>query len=749
MRGDRISHTTPSIMRIRGGGWLPWNQDKPTEACNGTCHARLKCCSTEGGQKSPNKAINEDENAKSIQNKDEIKCKQEKCSVNEKCRDGYHEGASEHHECGLKYASDKSSVQENRPWWKRLVLGGKDDDVRGDPGMDKPKLPPGFVALDPILFQKIREIQRAREKAAAQRGPVSWFRRLMRFGVALATLQPVAVTLVLNVIKILLLLKKVLSGAFDLDMEDRFEVRSARSNTTFNDVVGVDEAKKELEDIVAYLKDPAKFTRLGGKMAKGVLLWGPPGTGKTLLARAIAGEAGVPFKYASGSEFEEMYVGVGARRVRDLFQAAKKSLPCIVFLDEIDAIGSSRSLTDQQSLRQTLNQILTELDGFTSSEGLIVIAATNFPEVLDKALLRPGRFDRHIEVPNPDVKGREDILKLHSRNVTVAPDVDLHIVARGTPGFSGAELASLVNKAACKAAKDDKMHVSMADFEYAKDLILMGSERSSSIYSEDNRKLTAFHEGGHALVACYTDGALPVHKATIVPRGQALGMVMQLPEKDMTSWSRRQMMAEMDVCMGGRAAEELIFGIHNITSGATSDLERATSIACSMVEKFGMSRRVGLVAYGGGGGGGGGGGRGGRGSEMSEETRAIVDEEVRKLTEGSYARAMRLLKSKRAALDSLAAALLEHETLSGDQVREILNESESQEWGILKHLHSLLTCRVSPRKTASFAEKKQMKKMEERLQSMEDQIKTLSNIAAQLMDLTVVIEKQGSASAAA
>ncbi|EKX42517.1 hypothetical protein GUITHDRAFT_88057 [Guillardia theta CCMP2712] len=533
-------------------------------------------------------------------------------------------------------------------------------------------------------------------------------------------------------------------------MEDRFEVRSARSNTTFNDVVGVDEAKKELEDIVAYLKDPAKFTRLGGKMAKGVLLWGPPGTGKTLLARAIAGEAGVPFKYASGSEFEEMYVGVGARRVRDLFQAAKKSLPCIVFLDEIDAIGSSRSMTDQQSLRQTLNQILTELDGFTSSEGLIVIAATNFPEVLDKALLRPGRFDRHIEVPNPDVKGREDILKLHSRNVTIAPDVDLHIVARGTPGFSGAELASLVNKAACKAAKDDKMHVSMADFEYAKDLILMGSERSSSIYSDENRKLTAFHEGGHALVACYTDGALPVHKATIVPRGQALGMVMQLPEKDMTSWSRRQMMAEMDVCMGGRAAEELIFGVHNITSGATSDLERATSIACSMVEKFGMSRRVGLVAYGGGGGRGHrGGGRGNRGSEMSEETRAIVDEEVRKLTEASYTRAMKLLKSKRAALDALAAALLEHETLSGDQVREILSESESQEWGVVKHLYSMLTSRVVPRKAASFAEKKQMKKMEERLQSMEDQIKTLSNIASQLMDLTVVIEKQGSASAAA
>jgi len=354
-----------------------------------------------------------------------------------------------------------------RPWWRRLGAGGaaggggRDDkegaaaapgSVRTPPGA----LPTGFVALDPALLHKIRELQRSRErdvKAAAPKGPASWFRRLLRFGIALATLQPVAVTLVLNMIKLFLLFRRVVGGALDIDVDEGYKPAEVQSNTTFADVVGVDEAKKELEDIVAYLKDPAKFTRLGGKMAKGVLLWGPPGTGKTLLARAIAGEAGVPFKYASGSEFEEMYVGVGARRVRDLFQQAKKQQPCIVFLDEIDAIGSSRSMTDQQSLRQTLNQILTELDGFSSSEGLIVIAATNFPEVLDKALTRPGRFDRHVEVPNPDVKGREAILRVHSRNVTMGKDVDMHTIARGTPGFSGAELASLINKAACHASK--------------------------------------------------------------------------------------------------------------------------------------------------------------------------------------------------------------------------------------------------------------------------------------------------------
>jgi len=510
--------------------------------------------------------------------------------------------------------------------------------------------------------------------------------------------------------------------------------------------VGVDEAKKELEDIVAYLKDPAKFTRLGGKMAKGVLLWGPPGTGKTLLARAIAGEAGVPFKYASGSEFEEMYVGVGARRVRDLFQQAKKQRPCIVFLDEIDAIGSSRSMTDQQSLRQTLNQILTELDGFSSSEGLIVIAATNFPEVLDKALTRPGRFDRHVEVPNPDVKGREAILKVHSRNVTIGKDVDMHTIARGTPGFSGAELASLINKAACHASKENKLTVSMADLEAAKDLILMGGERSASAFSEENRRLTAYHEGGHALIACLTDGALPVHKATIVPRGQALGMVMQLPDEDMTSWSQRQMLAEMDVCMGGRAAEEIMFGQQNITSGASSDLERATSIATSMVEKFGMSRSVGLVAHGRGGSGR---SRGGGGSTgMSDSTKAKIDDEVRKLTDESYKRALNMLKKHRHSLVALAEALIAEETLTGQQVRDILAES-AHENGVISRASSwLLGINPNRRNTKNAAAIKEVKDMGDRLASVEDQVQALSTVAGQLAELANQMKDAQSASAA-
>ena len=304
---------------------------------------------------------------------------------------------------------------------------------------------------------------------------------------------------------------------------------STKSNKTFKDVVGVDEAKAEVEEIVEFLRNPGKFTRLGGKMTKGILLMGPPGTGKTLLAKAIAGEAGVPFFFASGSEFEEMYVGVGARRVRDLFESAKKKSPCIIFIDEIDAIGAKRNPKDQQYMRMTLNQLLSEMDGFNSAEGIVVIAATNFPEVLDKALTRPGRFDRHVTVPNPDVRGRTQILKLHLKNVPLAPGVDVEIVARGTPGFSGADLANVVNVAAIKASTDNKSTVSLADLEYAKDKIMMGAERKSAVLTEEGKKLTAYHEGGHAIVASLTDGALPVHKATIVPRGMALGMVMQLP----------------------------------------------------------------------------------------------------------------------------------------------------------------------------------------------------------------------------
>jgi ATP-dependent metalloprotease len=372
---------------------------------------------------------------------------------------------------------------------------------------------------------------------------------------------------------------------------------SAKTKVLFEDVQGVDEAKHELEEVVAFLKEPGKFVELGGKLPKGILLYGPPGTGKTHLARAVAGEAEVPFFQMSGSEFDELYVGVGARRVRELFAAAKKRSPCIIFIDELDAVGSKRSMKDQSYMRQTLNQLLVEMDGFSPTSGVILIAATNTPESLDKALLRPGRFDRLVPVPLPDVKGRSQILGVHMRGVTFSPDIRPEIIARGTIGFSGADLANLVNQAAIKASRDNCKAVEMIHMEWAKDKIIMGAERKSAIITPDCKKMTAYHEGGHTLVALFTKGAIPLHKVTIVPRGNALGLTVMLPEADQSSISREELIARIDVSMGGRVAEELIYGVDKVSTGASSDLQAATDIARRMILSYGMSDTVGLISW--------------------------------------------------------------------------------------------------------------------------------------------------------
>jgi len=444
---------------------------------------------------------------------------------------------------------------------------------------------------------------------------------------------------------------------------------------TFEDVAGVDEAKEELKEIVDFLKDPQKFQRLGGRIPKGVLLVGPPGTGKTLLARAIAGEANVPFFTISGSDFVEMFVGVGASRVRDMFEQAKKNAPCIVFIDEIDAVGRHRGAGlggGNDEREQTLNQLLVEMDGFESTEGVILIAATNRPDVLDPALLRPGRFDRHVVVPNPDLAGREKILRVHMRKIPLAPDVDPRTIARGTPGFSGADLANLVNEAALLAARRGKRVVTMAELEDAKDKVMMGAERRSMVMSEEEKKLTAYHEGGHAIVALSVVGSDPIHKATIIPRGRALGMVMRLPERDQLSITREKMLADLCVAFGGRIAEELIFGHEKVTTGAVSDIEQATRMARAMVTRFGMSDELGPIAY-------------AENQEevflghsvsrtqnISEATAQKIDSEIRRIVNDCYGRAKEILIERTRDLHVLALGLLEYETLTGDEIIALL-----------------------------------------------------------------------------
>lgn len=449
----------------------------------------------------------------------------------------------------------------------------------------------------------------------------------------------------------------------------------SNKKVTFDDVAGVEEAKEDLEEIVDFLRDPGKFQKLGGKIPRGCLLVGPPGTGKTLLARAIAGEAEVPFFSISGSDFVEMFVGVGASRVRDMFEQGRKNAPCIIFIDEIDAVGRSRGAGvggGNDEREQTLNQLLVEMDGFDGHEGVILIAATNRPDVLDPALLRPGRFDRQVVVGNPDIKGREHILEVHMRKVPLGPDVDAKIIARGTPGFSGADLANLINEGALLAARRNKRVVTMQDLEDAKDKVMMGAERKSMVMDEEEKALTAYHEAGHAVVAIHSPASDPIHKATIIPRGRALGMVMRLPEKDQLSVTREKLKDDIAVAMGGRVAEELIFGYDKVTSGAQSDIQYSTRMATNMVTQWGLSDKVGPVFH------------GDNQNEsyignsmissrsMSEETANIIDAEVKRIIDEGHERARTILTEYHNELEILAQALLEHETLSGAEINDVV-----------------------------------------------------------------------------
>ena len=465
------------------------------------------------------------------------------------------------------------------------------------------------------------------------------------------------------------------SGAMGFGKSRAKMLTAKEGRVTFDDVAGIDEAREELQEIVDFLKDPTKFARLGGKIPKGALLVGSPGTGKTLLARAIAGEAGVPFFTISGSDFVEMFVGVGASRVRDMFAEAKKSAPCIVFIDEIDAVGRHRGAglgNGNDEREQTLNQLLVEMDGFEANEGIIIVAATNRPDVLDPALLRPGRFDRQVVVPRPDIEGREKILGVHTRKLPLAPDVDIRTIARGTPGFSGADLANLANESALLAARKGKRLIAMLEFEEAKDKVMMGAERRSMVMTEDEKKSTAYHEAGHALVSLHVPGADPLHKVTIIPRGRALGVTWNLPERDRYSMNMKQMKAKLALCFGGRIAEQIIYGNDELNTGASNDIQQATEMARAMVMEYGMSEKLGWLRY-----------RDNqdevflghsvsRAQNMSEDTARLIDEEVRRFVEAGEGVARAILTERLDQLHKLAEALLEYETLSGDEAKKII-----------------------------------------------------------------------------
>ncbi|KAH8594806.1 putative mitochondrial inner membrane i-AAA protease supercomplex subunit YME1 [Bisporella sp. PMI_857] len=477
-----------------------------------------------------------------------------------------------------------------------------------------------------------------------------WFKLLLYFGL----FTYLSLMVIAMLVDFLQSFKKIGGG------KSQNEAKAEQQNVRFTDVHGCDEAKDELQELVDFLKDPAKFSTLGGKLPKGVLLVGPPGTGKTLLARAVAGEAGVPFFYMSGSEFDEVYVGVGAKRVRELFAAAKGKSPAIVFIDELDAIGGKRNARDAAYVKQTLNQLLTELDGFEQNSGVIILAATNFPEMLDKALTRPGRFDRNVTVGLPDVRGRMAILKHHMKKVIAGGDVSLEDLAAGTPGFSGAELENVINQAAVHASKAKAKAVSMLDLEWAKDKVMMGAEKKSMVMSQHEREMTAFHEAGHALVCMFTPGANPLYKITIIPRGMSLGMTMHLPAMDKYSETFDELQARIDVCMGGKVAEELIYGPAKVTSGASSDLQQATATARAMVTRMGMSPALGNVDlasdY----------------KSLSSETKQLIEQEVRRLVEEGRVRAENLLRSRSKELQYLAKALVDYETLNKEEAYRVI-----------------------------------------------------------------------------
>ena len=464
-------------------------------------------------------------------------------------------------------------------------------------------------------------------------------------------------------------------GAFGFGKSRAKLLQESKTKITFADVAGIDEAKQELTEIVDFLKDAKKYTDVGARIPRGCLLIGSPGTGKTLLARAIAGEAGVPFFSISGSDFVEMFVGVGASRVRDMFEQSKKSAPCIVFIDEIDAVGRHRGSGvggGNDEREQTLNQLLVEMDGFSENEGVVIIAATNRPDVLDRALLRPGRFDRQVTVPNPDILGREQILAVHLKKIVAASDIDVKTVARGTPGFAGADLANLVNEGALMAARHGQKMVTMQNLEEAKDKIMMGAERKSMVMQKSEKELTAYHESGHAITAINCPNSDPIHKATIIPRGRALGLVMRLPETDRFSITRAKLHDDLIVAMGGRAAEELIFGYEKVTTGASSDISQATNMARNMVTRWGLSDKVGTIDY-----------AEEEGSRFyaankvySEETGKIIDEEVRRIVDEALVKAKKILVEKKSDLEKLAQALLEYETLTGDEIKDLLAGKE-------------------------------------------------------------------------